>query len=471
MRIKLVLFGIIAALFAGAGFAADETSEVKVTVFTGAEMIDGTGAKPRKGLAIVVKGEKIVAVERERGFTPPEGAEIVDMSGQYVLPGLINVHEHMNTPPKASYTEAMMRRELYGGVTAVRDPADDLRLLSEIARAARLNEIPSPDIYYAVMMAGPSFYEDPRTQASSSGGYAGQVPWMQAVTDETDIPLAIAMARGTSASGIKIYANLPAHLVKALTEEAHKQGTQSWSHSMIFPTTPEEAVDAGVDVLSHACDIAYQAFDKRPTTYPDRGNYPIPTEDFVDGDNPAVAALYEKMSSKGTILDPTLYVYRPRERPAGARPQNGEEYTPRCTYELTQALTLQAYRAGVDIATGTDGFTPWQEPYLSVHTEMELLQDTGMKPLDIIKSATLIGAKVLGEEEEMGTIEAGKLANMVFVSQNPTKDVTNLKSVTLVVKRGEQYPRSDYIPLTEEDARPRPMDSVKILPLPKDSEN
>lgn len=425
-------------------------------------MIDGTGAELRNNVAIVIQGEAITAVEDAARYSPPEGADIIDMSGKYVVPGLINVHEHMNTPPKKSYTEAMMRRELYGGVTAVRNPADDLRLLSEIARAARLNEIPSPDIYYAVMMSGPSFYKDPRTQASSSGGYAGQVPWMQAITDETDIPLAIAMARGTSATGLKIYANLPAHLVKALTEEAHRQGIKSWSHSMVFPATPEEAVDAGVDTLSHVCDIAYQAYSERPSSYMDRNGFPIDPADFIETTHPVIARLYSKMAEKGTILDPTLYIYRPRELP----PNVPASFRSRCPFELTKALTLQAHKAGVDIATGTDGFSPWQDPYLSVHTEMELLQEAGMTPLQVIRSATLVGAKVIGREDEMGTIEAGKLANLVFVEENPAKDISNIRTVSLVVKRGELYPRTDYVDITEEEARQRPMDSVKILPVP-----
>lgn len=466
---------IVSLAFAPA-FAADERPQDKTTLYVGATLIDGTGAKPRKGDAILVTGESIVAVGPRQSMDIPADAVVVDAKDQYVLPGLINVHEHMNTPPKKSYTEALLRRELFGGVTTTRNPADDLRLLAEIARAARLGEIPSPDIYMAAMVAGPSFFSDIRTQASSSGGYAGYVPWMQAITDRSNIPMAISLARGTSASGIKIYANLPAHLVKALTDEAHWQGIKSWSHSMVFPATPDDAVEAGVDVLSHVCDIGYQALKERPDSYSARDKFPLDPALFIRGDNPEVRRLYEKMARKGTILDATLYVYRPRQpRPqspqraaADKAPQMPPAMQNRCPFDVVKALTLQAHRAGVIIAAGTDGYSPWQDPYLSLHTELELLQEAGLPPLEVIKAATLNGAKVVGAEKEIGTLEKGKLANMVFVTMDPAEDVANLRNVALVVKRGEQYPRSAYVPLTEDEAKPRPMNSVKLLPVPAD---
>ncbi|WP_321490105.1 amidohydrolase family protein [uncultured Hyphomonas sp.] len=453
-KAAVTAFGLITAMMPSFASAQEGAEPV---YFVGAQLVDvETGAIQGKS-AIKVTGELISAIGTTDTLAIPDEAEVVDVSGTYVIPGLINVHEHMNTPPKASYTEAMMRRELYGGVTAVRDPADDTRLLSEIARAAKLGEIPSPDIYYATFMAGPSFFKDPRTQASASGEVAGKAPWMQAITDDTDIPQAIAWARGTSATGIKIYANLPGHLVKALTEEAHKQGMLAWSHSMVFPATPSDSIDAGVDVVSHICDFAYEAFDEKPTSYPDRQNFPIPAEKFAAGDNPVLQDLFERMAEQGTILDPTLFVYQPR--PEFARYSDAP---PRCPYNAITGMLLQAYDAGVPMVTGTDGFSAWDDPYLSVHIEMDLMQRAGMEPVDVLKSATLNGAKAIGQEELMGTIQPGKLANLVFLNENPLNDINNTKAIELVVKRGTQYPRSNYISLTEEEARPRPMDSVRI---------
>ncbi len=131
----------------------------------------------------------------------------------------------------------------------------------------------SPDIYYAALMAGPSFFEDPRTQAIAQGATAGEVPWEQAIDDNADLNIAVAKAAGTDATGVKIYANLSGHLVAGITRAAHGLGMRVWAHGMVFPATPQEVVDAGVDTVSHTCYLAYQAMTKRPDSYQRR--FPI----------------------------------------------------------------------------------------------------------------------------------------------------------------------------------------------------
>jgi imidazolonepropionase-like amidohydrolase len=454
------------ALAASAAHAAQPAAEA-VTLYTGASLIDGTGAPMKPDMAILVRGQTIAAIGPASSLKPPEGAAVVDMKGRYVVPGLINVHEHMNTPPKASYTIAMMRRELYSGLTAVRDPADDLRLLSDISRGALMGEFPSPDIYYAAMFAGASFYADSRTWASSAPHQPGKTPWMQAIDDKTDLKEAVAMARGTSATGVKIYADLPGRLMAPIVKEAHRQGIKVWAHGMVFPATPEDLVRAGVDSMSHVCYMAYQAVKVRPPTYASKADYPLPAALFADGNNPDMAAVFKGMAKKGILLDQTLYIYRPRPpRPpapgqAAAPPQQlrGLPADQRCGFEQAVSLTRQAWKLGVPISTGTDGLsTPWPEPYTALHVEMEMLEtNVGMPPLEVIRAATLNGARTIGLEKEMGTLEAGKLANMVFVEKNPAETVANLKSVIVTVKRGRPYWRKDYVPLAEDEARPPPM--------------
>ena len=178
----------------------------KLTVYKGATLIDGTGAPPRPGMSILVKGERIERVwkDGEIAFKLPPQTVVVDMAGQYALPGLIDSHEHLATPPNRAFAQAHLRRDLYSGVTAIRDMADDLRNIADLSRATRIGEIPGPDIYYAALMAGPSFFEDARVQAASLGAKGGEVSWMQAITPQSDMPLAVAQARGIGASAIKI---------------------------------------------------------------------------------------------------------------------------------------------------------------------------------------------------------------------------------------------------------------------------
>lgn len=179
---------------------------------------------------------------------------------------------------------------------------DDLRQISDLSRAVLVGEAPGPDIYYASLMAGPTFFDDPRTIQVSQGAVPGAVPWMRSVTDETDLVIAVAQAAGTSATAIKIYANLPAHLVARITEEAHRQQMAVWAHATVFPAGPTEVVQAGADVVSHANLLAYQVIDAIPETY--QGKVSITAQDVHDHRD-AVQRLLEDMRARGTILDAT----------------------------------------------------------------------------------------------------------------------------------------------------------------------
>jgi imidazolonepropionase-like amidohydrolase len=210
-----------------------------------------------------------------------------------------------------------------------------------------------------------------------------------------------------------------------------------WTHAMVFPATPLEVVDSGVDTVSHTCYLAYQAMDRRPDSYQHR--FPVDASLFAN-DNPVMAKLFADMVRRGTILDATVHVYREVEAAAKERRQ-----PPLCTVALAGKLTNKAFRSGVTISAGTDGDTPISEPWPALFDELQLLHDAaGLPPMEVMKAATLNGAKAAGQEKDMGTIEAGKLANLVALSKNPLDDVRNFKSVVLTVKRGRSFPRDEY---------------------------
>ncbi|MES2443217.1 MAG: amidohydrolase family protein [Pseudomonadota bacterium] len=436
--IKAFFAGLMALALAGA-------AEPETVLYTGATVIDGTGAPPRAGQDILVKGERIVAVGPHGRLAGAEGARQVDLSGRFVIPGLIDSHVHLATPPNRARAEAILRRDLYGGVTAVRDMADDLRSVGELARASRVGEIPAPDIYYAAVMAGTPFFADPRVGAVSQGFVPGTAPWVQAIDETTDLRTAVTLARGTSATAIKIYADLPPGLVKAITAEAHRQGMLVWAHSAVFPTRPADVIAAGPDAISHVCYLAYQLAPVMLAAYEDRT--PVDETLLAPGEDPVIAGLYRAMVKQGIVLDATgsLFV-----RYDNARKAHPERRALRCTGPAVVRLTRQAWKAGVAISTGTDFNTGAGEAWPEVHDELLFLaREVGMPPLAVIRSATLTGAEAAGQARDMGSIEPGKLANFVVLAADPSADIANIRTVTMTVKRGRAYARADYRPATK----------------------
>jgi hypothetical protein len=310
----------------------------KIVVYSGAAIIDGTGGPLRPDMAIVVRGERLEAVVPAAQVNVPAGTEVVNVKGQYALPGFINSHEHLATPPNRKFAEAMMRRDLFSGVTAARCMGDDLRALADLARASRVLEIPGPDLYYAALFAGRDFMDDPRIIACCQGAKVGETPWMRAIDEKSDLANAVILAKGTGAIAIKIYANLPADLVQKIVAEAHRQGMQAWAHSMVFPATPREVIDAKPDSVSHIGYFGYEAMNKRPQKYQEREKFPIDPAPFANGDNKTMASLFDTMKECRIILDATNYVYETIERMRARDPQNAPP-RPFCSSQLAELLT------------------------------------------------------------------------------------------------------------------------------------
>src|SRR5581483_6940080 len=159
-------------------------------LLTHVTVIDGSGAPPQQDMTIAVNGDRIADVYR---------------SGSKPEPDIAHYKDHL-------------RALMLGGVTGLRDMAGDDRLLAYLALQTGSDEFQSPDIFYVALMAGPSFFaEDPRAQDASKGEPLGFAPWMQAITAATDLPLAVAEAKGTGATALKLYANLPASLIAPIT--------------------------------------------------------------------------------------------------------------------------------------------------------------------------------------------------------------------------------------------------------------
>lgn len=458
------------ALEAQAGRPGRDSAPVR-TIFDGATVLDGTGAPARTGMAIVVEGEGIAAVVPAADLTEEvrEGAEVIDARGWFAIPGLVEAHTHVATMANRARAEFILNRQLYAGITTARDMAGDVRSLMDLQRASLVKEIDAPDLYFSALMAGPEFFTDPRTVSSAAGETPGEVSWMQAVTEETDLAQAVALARGTWATGIKTYAAIDGDLLAAITAEAGRQGVPVWSHTHVGPARALEVAGTGVRSMSHVCSVGSAAIPDDVFREGQEGR----RTGFVDVDlnHPAVDSVFALMRRHGTVLDATIRVVvevglrrmaaidavnapRPGEAPDSVRVQPPQPpidrrrrgVRARCETADAVALTRRAWEAGVMVATGTDGMTPPTFDFPALFDEIRHLHDdVGMPMLDVLKAASHHGAVALGLEDSIGTIEPGKHADIVFLREDPLAGPESLRSVELTVKRGTPYYRRDFV--------------------------
>jgi len=388
-------------------------------------VIDGTGAAPREHQTIVIKDGRIAEVFTTGSRALPSYLAVLDLSGRWAIPGLIDAHVHLATDPSEAdrrpEVERRLRRALYGGITVVRDMAGDARVLDDLARAARVGDIDAPAIYYSAIMAGREFLQDPRVRSSTRGAPVGKTPWVQAVDAQTNWQIAVAQARGTGATGIKLYAALDAAVLPPLVREAHRQGMRVWAHATLFPAKPSELVRAGVDVLSHASLLAWEGCDSLPS-YRERARI---AGLGVRPDDPRIIRVLAAMAAHGTALDPTLWVMR--------------DDTIRLAWSAL--VTKRAFAEGVPIVAGTDdmgnsagGSMP------NLHRELEfLVRYAGLTPTAAIVAATRNAARALGIEDTHGTIAEGKVADLVILDSDPIADIRNTRDILHVIREGRLY--------------------------------
>lgn len=368
-------------------------------------IIDAATSQARPGMSILVIDGRIQIVVPDSEIRPEDypAARVLDLSGRYVVPGLVETHAHLATYPDPDWAEAMLDRYVMSGVTTVRDMAGDTRYLSDLRRRLLTDQLVGPDLHFSALMGGPSFFDDPRTQASAAGEQAGAVPWMQAIAPNTDIVQAVALSRGTGATGIKIYANLPAEDVMRVGVEAERQNMLVWSHGTIAPALPADAVAAGVDVVSHVCMLVSHISPLKPQAYPDR---PDPDFSVFGDDFSAYADLFEAMRMRGTMIDPNLRLYAEADRRREADPGNPPRM--RCPLTYASGITRAAHAAGVGLTVGTDGVAATDAVYPAFFDELALLQNAaGLTPHEVLVAATRNGARALGLDSDRGLVAAG----------------------------------------------------------------
>lgn len=415
---SIVIARCITSLFCLLSYAALGQS----TFLKNVNIVDVSNGGIISGRTIVIQEGKILNILTSVPETST-GDKIIDLSGKYVIPGLIDGHTHIEHSaywetsskynPSRENLVALLEHALYGGVTTIREMASDVRVVSELSRAARLGTIQSPDIVFTSLFAGPAFFEDPRAAGATRGEIPGNVSWFKSIADSTDIPEAVVEAKGNGSYGIKLYAFLKPELVSKIVSEASERGLMILAHGSTQFSDPFELVDSGVNSLSHSSLLM--------DILPD-GSASYPENDAL------FQELFQKMIDEEVYLDPTQFIYEKVERLMTMS-------------DVGSRIIEEANNAGVMITAGTDTISAYQDvPYPFIHDEIALyVEKSGLSAMEALRAATINNAMVLKLDHEIGSVDVGKKANLVVLDKNPLDDIANTKSIYLVVKDGLIY--------------------------------
>ena len=409
------------------------------TILKGVNIIDGR-SNFLINMDIQIEGSRIISIYKSKQVAYDDTINVLDLTGKYVLPGLIDSHVHLgqlDVIQSPDLARKEFRRKLFSGITTVREMSGDARLIAYEKRLIAINQIPGPDIYYSANFGGPDMIKkDIRLKRASMGIGVENASWFQEATETMDVPLSIARAKGTGAQGIKMYAGIDAGVIKRLSDEDHKQGLKSWSHFTVFPDRPIEVVKEGVDVVSHVWGVFWQDPDVDPslripfthTSFKDARHALYPANlSVLNADDNEVQLLFDEMVKKKVIWDVTYGVPNLKIR------------------NLFKTYLIEASKKGVKMCTGTDWHNDILEPFPSLFDEIEALVGDGILSNEqAIEASTYNGALAIGIEATHGSIEDGKIANIVVLDNNPLEDIKALKSIVLTIKNGIVHRRKDF---------------------------
>jgi imidazolonepropionase-like amidohydrolase len=381
----------------------------KILAVTGARLIDGTGAAPIDDAVIVITGQKFSAVGPRARVTIPPDAEVIDVRGSTVIPGLIDAHIHVTWAPSAAEAVTnnaataafraadLLRRCLMVGVTTVRDAAS----FGNVGIMARRAFEDGTLVGSRPIVSGQG--------VSSTGGH-GTEGGTQGLVVEVNGPdgfrAGVRSQLKAGADFIKVLCPFTREEVQAAVQEAHLHEKTVTVHPSLFKAQFDFlrwAVDAGPDGFEHA--------------------YAVPDD------------LIPKIAEKKMYCVPTLSVLRLLANQYRAR---GPEWDWKVKkYVESEEIFRKLRRAGVKMAVGTDAVTDNMVEYPGLmFKETEEFVELGYSPMEAIVAATKVGADVSDAADRLGTIAVGKLADVVVLERDPLANIANLRTAQIVVQGG-----------------------------------
>jgi imidazolonepropionase-like amidohydrolase len=444
------LFAVSLAQGPGAAVRPFVTVSAPIVALTHVRVIDGTGAPPLEDQTVMIANGRIATIGPTARIVVSPSAEVHDLTGRTVLPGLVMVHEHFFYPAgNGMYTEqgwSFPKLYLAGGVTTLRtggsiEPYADISLALGIAAG----DVAGP----AMDVTGP-YLEGPGLP----------LPQIHALRDSAEARRMVEYWADLGATSFKAYMHISRAELGAAIAAAHARRLKVTGH--LCSVTFREAADLGIDDLEHGFLVATDFVPgKKPDACPSRDSV-VASLVALDPDGPAAGELIRFLVSKHVALTSTLPVFetftpgRPPAPPGALDamlPEAREQYlrqrvriatSPDTTWVvlLRKEMRLErAYaQAGGLVLTGTDptGYGGVVAGFAN-HRALELLVEAGFTPLEAIRIGTLNGATFLGRADRVGSLEAGKAADLIVVNGNPALNIADIEHVELVFKGGTGY--------------------------------
>jgi enamidase len=422
--------------------------DTPIVALTHARVVDGTGAPARDDQTLIIRDGRIAALGASRSIATPAGAQVIDLTGKTVIPGLVMVHEHLFYPTGpgvyGNLAESFTRLYLAGGVTSMRS-GGNMNGFGEIGikRAIDAGKKPGPWLdATAPYLEGPGLGLDQ----------------VHELTGPDDARRMVNFWADAGATSFKAYMHITRAELGAAIEEAHKRRMKVTGH--LCSVTYREAAALGIDNLEHGFFVATDfVTDKKPDECPGQGAGQTALG-AVDPNGDAVRSLIGELVKHHVALTSTLTIFETfvpgRPLPPGLdvlEPQLRAQFEQRhaataanaastwgSLFAKARAMELAFARAGGLLLAGTDptgggGVIPG---YSNQH-ELELLVESGFTPLEAIRIGTLNGATFLGRADRVGSIVVGKDADLVVVAGDPATRIADLRNVQIVFKQGVGY--------------------------------
>ena len=423
-------------------------------------VIDATGGPAQPGMTVVIEQGQIIAIGPWKKIKVPAGSEIVDGRGKFLIPGLWDMHVHGYSGEPGTTSEGdtwMYPLHLANGVVGVRAMWGPENANTWRVQHAKY-EKPSPSVY----LASP-IIDGPKPT------WPGSI----AVADAAQARAAVDRYQGNGADFIKVYDGVPRDAYFAIVDEAHKLGIAFAGH-VPDAIRVEEASDAGQKSMEHLQGVALGASSEEETLFVMKYVQP---GDFVRRDLRAeatydesrAAALFARFVKNSTWQCPTLVVNRSYEHFDDGIfmhkewlkyvPSDMRDFWKKMTDDRMKQRSVQTwdeghrefpeelklvgrmYRAGVAILAGSDTYNPYVYPGFSLHEELSLLVEAGLPPMASLQAATIGPARFMGQADRRGTVEVGKVADLVLLDRDPIADIHNTTSIRAVILGGKLMPR------------------------------